>query len=569
MNSTLSTVVSSLFAHQVLCNGYDLPHCDFDLWRASLLFSIAFLTAVTNAKNILVFAFLMRRRIIYPTPSRSFHSVQDVGNRNTNTNIYVHDAVESVIALAPIPEVPQVGRLSAEATVENVLREPLTTTTKVKWKQECQSDSDKSFSPCPSAKEENSSLETVTRQRSYSQPSRCSSIAGAPNSQSPNQNQLRSTAIDHPLWDPTFRYRSSSQTNTRPLPSRSHQSRSTNEIRSETMRLRSDSRSTNKSNTGSGGSQSVLVNTRTHSVNTGTNLQPHSNADLFYLIAACANMFYGLNGAIRGREYLFNRWPASVLEVDIYSVIGMSCTHTYLVSMLSLTLELYIALRAPFWHRRVWTRRRVAFTQALIAVTSGLLFYTAGVVFSPIGLAAYNPISYMNGISPHLSNAFQFCALAMVNVTFLSTLLINILTFINLRRRSRTHTQIRSDVVGQSFCQHTSSSALDSNATRARRLRSAQLTFILCARFLVLYGLAYVVYVLFALGVPSDVIAVLYYGLFLNGVGDGFLHWTLNRRFRLAVEGLCQCSRLQCIFKLLWKNVSYYMYRTTMTEINS
>ena len=544
MNSTRSPLVSSLFAHQDLCDGYGLPHCEFDLWRASLLFSLALLTAITNVKNVLVFAFLMRRRIIYPTLSRSFHSVQDVGNRNTNSNIFVHNAAEGAIALAPIPEGPQDGILSAEATVEHVLHEPITTTTKVQWKPEGQL-------PGHSTKEENSSLETLTRQRSYSQPSRCSSIADAPNSQSPNQNQRRATVIDHPPSDPTFRYRSSSQTAMRPLPSKTHQSGSTYEIRAETMLLRSDSHSTNRSNTDSGGSQSVLVNTRTHSVNTGINQQTHSNADLFYLIAACANVFYGLNGTIRGREYLFNRWPASALEVSIYCVIGMSCTHTYLVSMLCLTLELYIALRAPFWHRRVWTRRRVAVSQALIAVTSGLLFYTAGFVFSPIGLAAYNPISYMNVINPRLSNAFQFCVLAMVNVTFLSTLLINILTFINLRHRSRIHTHVRSDAVGQSFVQHTSSSALESNATRARRLRSAQLTFILCARFLVLYGLAYVVYVLLALGVPSDLIAVLYYGLFLNGVGDGFLHWALNRRFRLAVEGLCQCSRLHCIFKLL------------------
>lgn len=278
-------------------------------------------------------------------------------------------------------------------------------------------------------------------------------------------------------------------------------------------------------------------------------MQVHSNADIFYLVAACANTCYGLNAAIRGREYLFDRWPGSALEVNIYFVFGMSTVHTYLLSMFSLTLELYIALRAPFWHRRVWTRRRVALSQVVLAVTSGLCFYTAGAVLNPVGLATYNPISYMCLINPRLSNAFQHCSLAIVNLTFLSTLIINVLTFINLYRRQRTAQS--QTIISQSVAHPNSSNAFDWSASRARRLRNAQLTFILCARFLLLYGLAYLVYVLLALGVPSDVLAVLYYGLFLNGVGDGFLQWILNRRYRLAVQMLCQCNRLRCLFQLL------------------
>ena len=455
------------------CDNYGLRHCDFQLWCVLLMFFLASVEALTSAKNVFVFAYLLRRRGAIPTAVRSHQSAQDVDNNKKANN---RPVVGNAIKLSTVHTVPQDAHLH-----------------KVVLSAEAQQD-------------------TVIQDTSIG-----------------TGNSLQA---DHTVSD----------RNTL------HQSRSPIQVNTATMQTtRSDAHPTGDSKAGNS-SKGARVNTRARPTIAGTGA--HSNADMFYLVAACMNTIYGANVAIRGREYLFDRWPASNFEVQIYFVIGAWATQGYMAAMLCLTLELFIALKAPFWHRQVWTRRRYAVAQALIASTNGFVFYAAGELINPIGLGAYNPKSYTTMANPRPETAvFYYCSLLFENLTFPFQIILNVLTFIDLRRRSRA----QAPTVNSNGSHTLASSAIDSSATRARLLKNAELTFILCARYLVVYGLFFVGYVLVALGVSFNAYIYLYacFGLYLNGIGDGYLQSVFNRRFKFAVEELFRGRFFRRIFQIL------------------
>ena len=82
------------------------------------------------------------------------------------------------------------------------------------------------------------------------------------------------------------------------------------------------------------------------------------------------------------RHFLADKWPGSELEIRVNALSTMVYMQFYMLMMMSMNADMYLAIRVPLWHRAHFT----TCTTVMLIVSSAILtvaYYTLWLVFAP------------------------------------------------------------------------------------------------------------------------------------------------------------------------------------------
>ena len=316
---------------------------------------------------------------------------------------------------------------------------------------------------------------------------------------------------------------------------------------------------------------------------------------------------------LSARYFLANQWPSTAIEVRLMACCMCFYVLLYSSTMVCTTLDVYLAVCAPLWHRLNVGRREVFLSVLSVALVGALGTGILGVL-APDTMFAYNPTIYMSSFAFDLSSMLQYYPVyvpldAMLNATTFCVITLNVLTFARLKRLARERFQLGVrpqppvivlsqsqpasqslyNIENQQFCDryqshqfhgesyemntlhnqspitenlpgrrnyqdysrtaYTSRGGLQSGHKHDSSSRKFKLTFFMSIRYIIMFAMADVVFIVLYLLKENDNSMAIAYVLYLNGIGDYLLYDSFNPRYWMGSVEL-QTKFLAFIFRI-------------------
>ena len=237
------------------------------------------------------------------------------------------------------------------------------------------------------------------------------------------------------------------------------------------------------------------------------------NSDFFFLMVSIYNLIFCLGSIYNVPYVLKNSRPNNYFEILIMGILFASYFYVYATALLITSLEIWLAVQTPFWHRIHVTKKRVIIC-CLLCTTSCVLFHIVPEIISPGKGYIYIEELFITSISPEetvliIYNTWPL----MLSIESLITFVVALVVVIIVKK----HNYSRARILG-----------ITRNLVRdSCQCRKMLLTFIHLTRFCMLWFLFLFVFTYFKENTQ------IYFGLiFLNCIGDGTIQCFLMPRYK-------------------------------------
>ena len=248
------------------------------------------------------------------------------------------------------------------------------------------------------------------------------------------------------------------------------------------------------------------------------------NLDFEILIIGMLNIAFGACTLVASRNFLWNRWPANRLEIEIRGSVEVFYRTAYPFCLSFMVTELYLAIKCPIWHKISITKGRVVRSNIALMILS-VLFLMFILLTGLKDNIEYGPISFIVGLNASYNlNIYPFLLYVIQNISANVYVIILIcLIFHEVRRRRPIQ-----------ISQISSNRQLRNEAIGVNEKKSIKITLFLFARYGIVYYGTIATYYLLTLFNDRMIAQTVFYIVYFNGMGDSAFFGLLNKRHRVA-----------------------------------